>query len=80
MKLLNEIADKILPRQLSYITKQFKENHSCSTGSIEAFSQEFTSQLLKAVENLFNAKIYFVDDMRELMDLITDNKKKSSVQ
>jgi hypothetical protein len=72
LKPVNEIAAKLLPRQLSYITKQFKK---INRAQLDAFTQEYPSPLSQYVENMFHTKNLSMDDIRTLMKLITDNRR-----
>ena len=72
LKPMNEIAAKLLPRHLSYIVKQFKK---INLAQLEAFTLEFPSQLSQYVETLFHSKTFHLDDIREFMNLISENRK-----
>jgi hypothetical protein len=68
----NEIIARLLPRHLPYVVKQFKK---INLAQMEAFTQEFPSQLSEAVETMFHSKGFSLDDIRQLLNLIVENKK-----
>jgi hypothetical protein len=76
LKPVNEIAAKLLPRHLSYIIKQFKK---ISPLQLEAFTSEYPGELSRAVKTLsvksFSGDALTLDDIRELLNLITDNRR-----
>lgn len=72
LKPLEEITAKLLPRHLPCIIKQFKK---ITLGQLEAFAQEFPSQLAQAAEIMFYSKGISLDDIRSLMNLIVENRK-----
>lgn len=72
LKPVNEIAAKLIPRQLSYIIKQFKK---INRAQLDAITQEYPSPLSQYVENKFRTKNPSMDDIRTLMKLITDNRR-----
>jgi hypothetical protein len=76
LKPMNEIAAKLLPRQLSYITKQFDK---ITPAQLRKFTSEYPGELSKAVKTLsfkhISGDALTLDDIRGLLDLITDNRR-----
>ncbi len=72
LKPLKEIAAKLLPRHLPYIVKQFDK---INRAQLQAFTQEFPSPLSQAVEAMFYRKAFSLDDIRQLLNLIEDNRE-----
>jgi hypothetical protein len=76
LKPVNEIAAKLLPRHLSYIIKQIKK---ISPLQLEVFTSEYPGELSKAVKTLsvktISGDALILDDIRELMNLITENRR-----
>ena len=71
LKPVNEIASKIIPRQLSYIIKQFRKG----AAFVYNFIKEFTGDLAKKVEDLMYQRRLSLDDIRELINLISINRR-----
>ncbi|KAJ2990009.1 hypothetical protein HDV02_004654, partial [Globomyces sp. JEL0801] len=72
LKPFNEIAAKLLPRHLSYIIKQFRKG----AAFLDDFIQALPGELAQKVEELMERQRKLsLDDMRELINLITDNRR-----
>jgi hypothetical protein len=72
---VNEIADKLLPRQLSYLTKQFRK----TLAFVGNFLREHPGELANAIRTLsvknISGDALTLDDIRKLMNLITENRR-----
>ncbi|KAI8893660.1 hypothetical protein BC833DRAFT_652731 [Globomyces pollinis-pini] len=70
LKPVNET--KLLPRHLSYIIKQFRKG----AAFLDDFIQALPGELAQKVEELMERQRKLsLDDMRELINLITDNRR-----
>jgi hypothetical protein len=72
MKPTKEIDAKILPRQLSYIIKQFRK---ITLPQIEEFLQKCPGELSSLIETLFFKRRLTLDDIHPLLKLIWENRK-----
>ena len=72
LKPMNEIAVKLLPRQLSYIIRQFEK-----LASVREFSQDYPGDLANEIIKIrkISGESLTVDDMRNMLKLITANRK-----
>lgn len=71
LKPVNEIAAKLLPRHLSYIIKQLDK---ITVTQLNDFLTTFPGDLSRGVKNTLEGS-KSLDDIRELMNLITDNRR-----
>jgi OTT_1508-like deaminase len=72
MKPAKEIDAKVLPRQLSYITKQFDK---ISRAQVNAFVQEYPGELSSLVEDLIFKRGLTLEDILPLLKLIWAKRK-----
>jgi hypothetical protein len=76
LKPVNEIAAKLLPRHLSYVTKQFDK---ITPAQLRKFTSEYPGELSTAVKTLsvkyISGDALTLDDIWKLTKLITENRR-----